>query len=41
MVARQVSERGGMVYCEYCGDRVKISGRAALYAAGSICVDEN
>lgn len=40
MVARQVSKRGGTVYCEYCGDRVKISGRAALYAVGNICVDE-
>lgn len=40
MVARQVSKRGGTVYCEYCGERVKLSGRAALYAVGNICVDE-
>lgn len=40
MVARQVSKRGGTVYCEYCGERVKLSGRAALYLIGDICVDE-
>lgn len=40
MVARQVSRRGGTVYCEYAGDRVKLSGRAALYLIGDICVDE-
>lgn len=40
MVARQVSKRGGTVYCEYCGERVKLSGRASLYAIGNICVDE-
>ncbi|MDK9711705.1 MAG: PhzF family phenazine biosynthesis protein [Acidaminobacter sp.] len=40
MVARQVSERGGTVYCEYYGDRVKLSGGAVLYAIGNICVDE-
>ena len=40
MVARQVSQRGGTVFCEYCGDRVKLSGRVALYLVGEICVDE-
>lgn len=40
MVARQVSERGGTVYCEYNGDRVKLSGKVALYSIGDICVDE-
>jgi len=40
MVSRQVSKRGGTVYCEYCGERVKISGKVALYAIGNICVDE-
>lgn len=40
MVARQVSERGGTVYCEYSGERVKLSGKAALYSIGNICVDE-
>ena len=40
MVARQVSERGGTVYCEFNGDRVKLSGKVALYSIGDICVDE-
>lgn len=40
LVSRQLSQRGGMVYCEYCGDRVKISGRGALYAVGNILIDE-
>lgn len=40
MVARQVSKRGGTVYCEFCGERVKRSGRAALYSVGTICIDE-
>ncbi len=39
IVARSVSERGGTVYCEYCGDRVKLIGRALLCAIGNICVD--
>jgi PhzF family phenazine biosynthesis protein len=36
--ARQVSARGGELYCEDAGDRVKIGGRAALYLAGEITV---
>jgi len=39
MIARQVSPRGGTVYCEYLGGRVKISGRGALYSAGNLFVD--
>lgn len=38
MVARQLSKRGGTLYCEDCGDRVKIGGRAALYLEGEIKV---
>jgi phenazine biosynthesis protein PhzF family len=38
MVARQLSKRGGTLYCKYCGDRVKISGSAALYAVADIRV---
>ena len=34
--ARQISARGGELYCENAGDRVKIGGRAALYMEGSI-----
>lgn len=38
MVARQLSKRGGTLYCEDCDDRVKIGGRAALYLEGEIKV---
>ncbi len=34
--ARQVSQRGGDVFCELVGDRVKIAGGAVLYLEGSI-----
>lgn len=34
--ARQLSKRGGYIYCEDCGDRVKIGGRAKLYLTGEI-----
>lgn len=36
MTAAQLSERGGLLSCELCGDRVKIGGRAALYLTGEI-----
>ena len=36
MVARQLSKRGGTLYFEDWGERVKISGRAALYLTGEI-----
>ncbi|MCL1940305.1 MAG: hypothetical protein FWG09_00075 [Synergistaceae bacterium] len=38
MVARQVSKRGGTVYCEDKGERVNISGKAALYAVSELQV---
>ena len=34
--ARQVSARGGELFCEDAGDRVKIGGRAVTYVAGEI-----
>ena len=34
--ARQVSPRGGELFCELEGDRVKISGHAALFLKGQI-----
>ncbi|HWA26549.1 MAG TPA: PhzF family phenazine biosynthesis protein [Lacunisphaera sp.] len=34
--ARQVSARGGELWCEQARDRVKIAGRAALYLKGEI-----
>lgn len=36
LVARQVSARGGMVYCRHRGARVNISGRCAPYLEGVI-----
>ena len=33
--ARQISARGGELYCENAGGRVKIAGRAALYMEGT------
>jgi predicted PhzF superfamily epimerase YddE/YHI9 len=37
--ARQVSERGGELWCELRGDRVRIAGQAALYLTGTIEID--
>ncbi len=39
MFARQVSARGGELFCELAGDRVKIGGNAILYLKGEIYVD--
>jgi PhzF family phenazine biosynthesis protein len=36
--ARQVSRRGGEVWCELDGDRVRMAGRAAAYLKGRISV---
>lgn len=36
LFARQVSQRGGELFCEHTGERVKIGGRAALYLRGEI-----
>lgn len=36
MIARQVSARGGTLYCENCGDRVKIKGKAVLYSEATV-----
>ncbi len=38
MFARQISERGGELFCELKGDRVKIGGHATLYLKGEIYV---
>jgi PhzF family phenazine biosynthesis protein len=40
MTARQVSKRGGTVFLEDCGERVKISGKAALYSIAEIEIEE-
>jgi predicted PhzF superfamily epimerase YddE/YHI9 len=39
LFARQVSARGGELYCELAGDRVKIGGNAVLYLKGEIYVE--
>ncbi len=36
LLARQISTRGGELYCSMQGDRVKIGGRATLYLAGTL-----
>lgn len=36
MVARQLSRRGGTLFVEDCGERVKISGKAVCYLQGEI-----
>jgi PhzF family phenazine biosynthesis protein len=39
LFARQVSARGGELFCELAGDRVKIGGNAVLYMKGEINVE--
>jgi predicted PhzF superfamily epimerase YddE/YHI9 len=36
--ARQISRRGGELFCELRGERVVIAGRAAFYLEGKIHV---
>ena len=36
LTARQVSARGGVVFCQNQGQRIRIAGRAALYMVGEI-----
>jgi len=38
MVARQLSARGGVLYCELKGDRVQIGGKAVTYLEGTIAL---
>ncbi len=37
-VAKQVSQRGGIVRCALRGDRIKIAGQAVLYMRGTILI---
>jgi len=39
LYARQVSKRGGELFCELRGDRVRIGGNAVLYLKGEIDVE--
>lgn len=36
LVAKQISKRGGKIYCEDLGERVKLSGNAVLFLKGEI-----
>ena len=38
MTARQLSRRGGILYCEDHGERVRIGGQATRYLKGSIAI---
>lgn len=38
IISRELSDRGGTLYCELRGDRVKISGKCQLYLSGEITV---
>ncbi len=39
LFARQLSKRGGELYCRLAGDRVRIGGKAVLFLRGSIEVE--
>ncbi|MCL2163635.1 MAG: PhzF family phenazine biosynthesis protein [Oscillospiraceae bacterium] len=36
LTAKQLSKRGGLLFCQDCGERVKIGGRAVKYLSGDI-----
>ncbi len=36
LVAKQLSKRGGTLYCKQCKDDIKISGKAVLYLQGEL-----
>lgn len=38
LVAKQISKRGGILYCKQLGDRVEIGGKAVTYLTGTIHV---
>ncbi len=38
LVARQVSERGGWLWCEYSGERVSVAGRVRDYLRGEVVI---
>ncbi|MFN3419703.1 MAG: PhzF family phenazine biosynthesis protein [Pyrinomonadaceae bacterium] len=40
LFARQISRRGGELYCELAGDRVRIGGKASLFLNGKICLEQ-
>lgn len=40
LFARQLSKRGGELFCELAGERVLIGGKAVLYSRGEIEIDD-
>ena len=40
LLARQISPRGGELYCQHAGERTLIGGKAVLYSRGEIEIDE-
>lgn len=40
LFARQISKRGGELYCRNAGDRVGIGGRAAIYCRGELELED-
>jgi PhzF family phenazine biosynthesis protein len=38
LTAKQVSQRGGILYCKYLGERVEIGGKAITYLTGEIFI---
>lgn len=40
LVARQASERGGTLYCQRDGNRIKLAGQVVLYAKGELLIEE-
>lgn len=40
LFARQISQRGGELFCELAGDRVRMGGKAVLYLRGEIEIDD-
>ncbi|MGN8648126.1 PhzF family phenazine biosynthesis protein [Gracilibacillus sp. HCP3S3_G5_1] len=39
LVARQISDRGGTLYCKFEDTRVKIAGRAVLYSEAELAIE--
>ena len=39
LVAYQASPRGGTLYCTQVGERIKMSGKAAVYSVADINID--
>ena len=39
MIAKQLSKRGGVIYCSYLGSRVTMGGEATTYMQGELLMD--